>query len=495
MVVFLPFAISCVATISSLYDNIVTMEENSDYFQSLETALQNYRNSLEKNEIPQLKEQFRFFHQSFQALYDILLRKGLLVEDPYKDELKISEVTTPPTGPMKESEKKEVISQRLSIYDSILEFLNNYYQFNLDYISLPNVKQLVDIVTYIKWSAFTETSANLNTKVLAEVVKRVAPGQEDLTNSILEDSIRQLEKKSKLILSILKKITTYQRERYKYDFRLQMFNAMNFKPEALEERRGDVIKAIKAKFNHYMSGTAYYPELIEEVLDEQTGPGAEQRRIETLKKLEVEKKKDENQQQKSFKPLLLEAYRILASGSTPLEQAVQKLKYNSTVIENRKITFSEKFRRWVLNMVQKQGEQRVYEIEYIDQKTAMPRTMRINFDQFVDDALKKSRVIASMGNRLSPTYQKLEQSSEDRLFKLLSNTIEEIQNYLLKLPALDTYFKSETPRSQRTLIKGIKLEITALKNAVVKANQKKHEYVSGKEEEEQLKKLGVKSSG
>ncbi|MCF7949475.1 MAG: hypothetical protein K9M94_12875, partial [Spirochaetia bacterium] len=125
------------------------MEENSDYFQSLETALQNYRNSLEKNEIPQLKEQFRFFHQSFQALYDILLRKGLLVEDPYKDELKISEVTTPPTGPMKESEKKEVISQRLSIYDSILEFLNNYYQFNLDYISLPNVKQLVDIVTYI----------------------------------------------------------------------------------------------------------------------------------------------------------------------------------------------------------------------------------------------------------------------------------------------------------------------------------------------------------
>ena len=471
------------------------MEENSDYFQSLETALQNYRNSLEKNEIPQLKEQFRFFHQSFQALYDILLRKGLLVEDPYKDELKISEVTTPPTGPMKESEKKEVISQRLSIYDSILEFLNNYYQFNLDYISLPNVKQLVDIVTYIKWSAFTENSANLNTKVLAEVVKRVTPGQEDLTNSILEDSIRQLEKKSKLILSILKKITVYQRERYKYDFRLQMFNAMNFKPEALEDRRGEVIKAIKTKFNHYMSGTAYYPELIEEVLDEENGPGAEQRRIDTLKKLEVEKKKDQNQQEKSFKPLLLEAYRILASGSTPLEQAVQKLKYNSTVIENRKITFSEKFRRWVLNMVQKQGDQRVYEIEYIDQKTAMPKTMRVNFDQFVDDALKKSRVIAAMGNRLSPTYQKLEQSSEDRLFKLLSNTIEEIQNYLLKLPALDTYFKSETSRSQRTLIKGIKLEITAIKNAVVKANQKKHEYVSGKEEEEQLKKLGVKSSG
>lgn len=441
-----------------------------------------------------MKEQFRFFHQSFQSLYDILLRKGLLTEDPYKHEHKISEVTTPPTGPMKESEKKDVLSQRLSVYDSILEFLNNYYQFNLDYITLPNVKQLVDIVTYIKWNSFSETSGNLNTKVLAEIVKRIPPGQEDLSSTIINDSIRQLEKKSKLILSILKKITNYQRERYKYEFRLQMLNAMHFKSEALEERRGDVIKAIKAKFNQYMPNTRYYPELIEEVLDEETGPGSGQRKVDTLKKLEVEHAKKESDTQKSFKPLLLEAYRILASGSTPLEQAVQKLKYNTSIIENRQLTFGEKFRRWVLNMVQKQGEARIYEIEYIDQQTAMPKTIRINFDKFADEALKKSKVIAAMGNRMSPTYQKLEQSSEDRLFKILSITIEEIQNYLLKLPALDTYFKSETPRAQRTFIKGIKLEITALKNAAVKANQKKHEYVANKEEEEQLKKLGVKSS-
>ncbi len=467
------------------------MEDNSDFFQSLETALQKYRSSLEKNELQQLKEQFRFFHQSFQSLYDILLRKGMLVEDPYKNEQKISEVTTPPTGPMKESEKKDVISQRLSVYDSILEFLNNYYQFNLDHITLPNVKQLVEIVTYIKWSSFSETSGNLNTKVLAEIVNRVPTGQDDLTSNIVNDSIRQLEKKSKFILAILKKIAGYQRERYKYEFRLQMLNAMNFKPEALEERRGDVIKAIKAKFNQYMPGTAYYPELIDEVLDEETGPGAEQRRVDTLKKLEVENKQKESNKPKSFKPILLEAYRILASITTPLEQAIQKLKYNASVIENRKLTFSEKFRRWVLNMVQKQGEKRIYEIEYIDQKTAMPKTMRLNFDSFAEEALKKAKVVASMGNRMSPTYQKLEQSSEDRLFKILSSTIEEIQNYLIKLPALDTYFKSETPRSQRTFIKGIKLEITAIKNSVVKANQKKHEYVASKEEEEQLKKLGV----
>jgi hypothetical protein len=42
------------------------------------------------------------------------------------------------------------------------------------------------------------------------------------------------------------------------------------------------------------------------------------------------------------------------------------------------------------------------------------------------------------------------------------------------------------------MIKGIKIEIGALKNAVVKANQKKYEYIAQKEEQEQLKKLGIK---
>jgi hypothetical protein len=49
------------------------------------------------------------------------------------------------------------------------------------------------------------------------------------------------------------------------------------------------------------------------------------------------------------------------------------------------------------------------------------------------------------------------------------------------------------PRSQRNQVKSVRLETSALKNAVVKSNQKRHEYVARKEESEQLKRLGVSS--
>jgi len=467
------------------------MEENSDFSYQLETALQKYRVSLERKELRQLKEQFRFFHNSFKSLYDVLMRKGLLNTDPYKHEHKISEVTTPPAGPINESEKKDTLSQRLSIFDSILEFLNNYYQFQIDYITLPNVKQLADIVNYIRWNKFSQTSANLNTRILAETAQRLSPAQDNLSANIVIDSIKQLGKQSTAILAILKKISVYQRERYKYDFRLQQFHSMHLTPEAIESKHDEIIKSIKSRFSRHMPGTPYYTELIDEVLIEESAALGELKRQETLKKLIIETELKKNENSVSFKPTLLEGLRILSTGAVPLEQAIQKLKANSLLIENKKLTFGEKFRHWLYNIVQKNEDQRMYEIEYIDPQTVTSRTIRLNFDKFVEEMHKKARIVASMGNRMGSTYQKLEQSDEDHIYKVLSSTIIDLQLYLIRLPALDTYFKSETNRAQRIMVKGIKLEISALKNAVIKANQKKHDYVSKMEEAEQLKKFGL----
>jgi hypothetical protein len=468
------------------------MEENADFFQSLETALQKYRASLEQTELRQLKEEFRFFHNSFQSLYEVLLRKGLLNQDPYKHEHKISEVSPPPAGPMKESEKKDTLSQRLSLYDSVLEFLNNYYQFDLDYINLGKIKELASMVNYIRWASFSETSSNLNTRVLAEITKKLPANQDDLSSSILRDSIKQLEKRGKLILGILKKISIYQKERYKYEFRLQLFHSLKIKPESIENRREDVIKAIKARFPKLLPDTPYYPELIEEVLDESAGIEADHMQHELFKRLEVKEKKEEQKALTSFKPILLESCRILSSGTTPLEQCISKLSYNAGILDNRQYTFMEKLTLWFFELLRKEEEKRVFEIEYFDPQTAASKTVRINFDKFIEDLQKKSKLLGAMGNRMSSTYQKLEQSSEEQIFKLLTVTIDELQGLLLRLPALDTYMKSEVPRAQRSMIKGIKIEIGALKNAVVKANQKKYEYIAQKEEQEQLKKLGIK---
>jgi hypothetical protein len=469
------------------------MEENTEFFEALEKAIEEYRNYLETKELPKLKDNFRNFHSSLQAILNILIRKGLLQEDPYKSEFRISEVQTPPSGPLKESEKVEELSRRLSNFDSILEFLNNYYQFQLDHMTLQQIKKLVELTTYIKWDNLTETSSNLNTRVLAEVIKKIPQGSDNLSYNIINDSVQQLNKQSKSVLSILKKISIYQREHYKYQVREKLFNQMKLKENAITEQREEVVKAIKRKFAQNLPNTTFYPELIDEILDETEGPNAEQNRIALLEKLGVqeEKPKKKKEQKVSGKSIIMDSFRLLSSGSTPLEQVISKLQYNKNLLTNKSQSFAEKFRRWLFNMTKREADNEVFEIEYLDPKTATYKPVQLDYSKFLAELQKKSRLLSSLGTKMSNTYQKLESTSEDKAYEYLSKTIEELQSILLKLPALDTYFKHEVPKNQRNFVKGLRLETSALKNSVVKANQKRHEYVSHKEEMEQLKKLGV----
>jgi len=47
------------------------------------------------------------------------------------------------------------------------------------------------------------------------------------------------------------------------------------------------------------------------------------------------------------------------------------------------------------------------------------------------------------------------------------------------------------PQAERGKVKVVKIELAALKNCLIKVNKKKHEYVSLKEEDEQMKKMGI----
>jgi hypothetical protein len=62
------------------------------------------------------------------------------------------------------------------------------------------------------------------------------------------------------------------------------------------------------------------------------------------------------------------------------------------------------------------------------------------------------------------------------------------------LDSLDNFFKVNTVKEDRDKIKGIKPELSALKNTFVKANQFLYEYSAQKEEEEQMKRLGLNST-
>jgi hypothetical protein len=73
----------------------------------------------------------------------------------------------------------------------------------------------------------------------------------------------------------------------------------------------------------------------------------------------------------------------------------------------------------------------------------------------------------------------------------LERSIRDVQNLHRTLSALDDFFKTAAPKELRDRIRGIRPELASMKNAFVRANQLKHEYSARKEEEQQMKRLGI----
>ncbi|MDA3941514.1 MAG: hypothetical protein PF693_19780, partial [Spirochaetia bacterium] len=183
------------------------MEDKNNFLIELESILEQHRESLENKELISLKETIRLYTSAFEGIYNLILKKGLIAEDPYKYDQKISEITSPSNDSVLDSEKNNVLSQRLSLYDSQLDFLNNFYQFNTEFITMPRIKRMIFLIKWIKWEKLSEASIEINTKMLAEVTGKITQGIDTMSTSLINDSLKRLCEYSKKIISNLKIIS------------------------------------------------------------------------------------------------------------------------------------------------------------------------------------------------------------------------------------------------------------------------------------------------
>lgn len=475
------------------------MEENGAFLSSLQQALAQRREYLEKKELPRLKEHFHGFEAGLQAVVNVLLRKSLIKEDPYKHEQKISEVKVPPSGPVMESDKLDQISIRLSNLASQFDFVNSLYQFSVDFLNLNRVKNLAELVRYISWDKVSDTSSDINTRLVAELIGKVRQGTDSLSAGIVQDAQNQMGKASVEILRTLRELSTYHRESYKLTVRAKLLQGLAINPDSARNRRDEIMKSLKARFATAKAGglgaeatdLPFYPELVAEILDEDYAENAEEIKRAVVEQIKVHEEKPKKKAQESLKSTLLEAVRLLTNASIPLEATIKKLSENNQMMSSRKLTLGQRFSRWIRKLFQGPRQVQLFEIEIVDATTSTRRIEELDFKNYLDRVTKRWRLFASLSNKLSPTLDKLSSSAEDQILKFLDGNLEEVRDLAAKLPALDAFFKEQLKDSEGLHPRGIKLEISELKNAIIKSNQKKHEYLSRKEELEQMKKLGI----
>jgi len=469
----------------SFYCILISMADNNEYLTALGAALEVRRDWLDKTELSNLKENLRIYQSSFASLYSIFLKKKLINEDPYKHEVKISELEVPETGNFTDVKLTEEISIRLSNFDNQLDFLVNFYQFGVDFLNLERIKRILGLVRFIDWSALVPDSTNPNTRVVAEITTRSKVGIDQIALSVIGEALVKLPKMTGAVVGILKNLTAYYKEAYKYKVRTSVMQNMG----AAEANPANIKKKIASD----MPGTPFYQELVEEIIKEDyTDQGVELRDA-ILNSLKIaENKPKVVKQTVSYKTYLVDGMRVIGGAGQAFSEIMMKINDNENILANREISVWQKIKNAFRQMVNSEPDERIIDLEYIDPVKAVPVKLKINYHQFIFDLEKRIRILSNLSVQ-GPQMSKMEAMSEEQLITVLERTIRDIQNTHRTLTALDEYYKAEAPKELRERIRGIRPELATVKNSFIKANQLRHDYSARKEEEEQMKRLGVSS--
>jgi hypothetical protein len=469
------------------------MSESEGFQVRLEQAIEAKRQFLEEKTLPQLKESFRVFQSLFENLYNILLRKALAQEDPYEYEQKISEVTIPPKGDILDSEKGEQISQRLSAFRAQIEFLNTYYQFSLEFIDLPRLRRIIGLVQYINWTHVTGTSPDATTAALAETLGKIRPGSDNISTGIISASLAQMQSLSRTLLVQLKEMIGFQRQAYKLMLRQGLLSPSHQTLGRLYAASPDkAYEKIKTVFASSMKGKPFYRDLVVELLQEEFAEDAAKLRERSLAALKIPKEKPvEDRKEPDYKGMLMEAARLMFPAGGHLHDALRKIVDNEEMLEKSRQGLGGKLRSWLRKAFQNRELSRTIEIRYFDSRSSTTQTEMIDFRKFVDRVRRKSSLFAALSPPDSTSFARLSKASEQQIDDFLKKNLGELQLLHRKLQGLSECFRQEATKEQKDQLRGIKIELSGLKNCIVRANRRRYEYVSLKDEELRLQQLGV----
>jgi hypothetical protein len=449
-----------------------------DYQKKLAETLEIRLAWLESAELPKLKNDLRTFQTSFATFYTYLLKKGLVGEDPYKHETKMGEIQVPETRAFSENEKKEQLSIRLASYDNQLDFLVNFYQFSIELFTLERIRRIRNLISYVNWVHLSIDSDGINTRTVAELVIKARQGGDNTALSIVNGTLTNLMKTTSSISEHLNLIQEYNREVYKLELRDAILKDMTGTP---------TINLIKQKFTVAIPESVFYAELAEEVLKEDYTPEGDALQEQALDKLRVAIEETQKPLKEiTLKDFLLEGIQALGTIAPTLNEIWIKFDENQTVLENKTISTWAKLRQFferMLNLNQ-EDDPELYEVEYVETNGGTMVKEEVNFKEFMLDLETRTKNLASITRSVGT-------QTESQLFETLDRLLRDLQVRHKTLSALDDYFKSHVDAEDRNLVKGVKPELSTIKNTLIKANQRRSEYLSQKEEATQLKRLGI----
>lgn len=468
--------------------------EDSQYKQQLQAAITEKQEWFTKTGFPDLLSQYRLLSSCVRNLYDMLKKKALVNPDPYSVDKRISDVIVPDTTPFSDSDIPNVLGERLSDYDAVLDFISNYFRFSVETLPPAKIKKLMELNVCFEWANLTQNSAKCNTRALATILTQARVNAPAILISMINDCTQKGQETTSTISKILGELAAFQKELYKWEVRKGLFEHPDFNKEKAYSSPDAEMAEIKRLYSKVMGKKPFYSDLINEIIAEDLSSEKESVRADALRRLAIKnapQKQDNKRKGPDTRGMLIETVLSIGGMAPVLEQLRAKLLENFNVFYTNKTSIFKKIGALFKKMFHAGTAARICTIKIIDSKTATSREVKLNIDDFLSDLTQKVRVyngIATQGME----FQRVIQYPEDKIYNFVCKQISECQSLFTTINSLDAFFKAEVDLINRPKVKGLQIDLSSLRNCIVASNKKRADYQSVKEETEQMSKLGIK---
>ena len=471
------------------------MDKIKTFTEELSGAIAQRKIYLDTDLLIKTREAFKLYSSAYNAVYMLLLKKALIREDPYKHEYKITEISLPSTTPFSDSDKETEVGIRMSFFNNQLEYVQNNYLFNSDYISNKRVKLLKNLLSYFDWDAISETSTNLLSKTLAVMLHKIRQGTDQIAVSLIKTSIAQMSTTKKLLFTNIDTIRDLHNEAYKLLVRQKIFdNNPNITKYAAGNTIEDSMAIIKKKFSESLVDQPFVADLIKEILNEEFSQDSTVVKNTLIAKLssfkhELQQKKEKAALKQPSINILLNAALTTCSIAGHVKSIISKLEDNFTLLTQPQ---GSALMKWIQNLNTNNKDQvKIFDIEYIDDNSGIKKMECIDITETIQ---KYQTILLGLNGEKVKSDVSSISSSEERE-KYLINFVDEYNKKLrlliLQVDGIEKYTKVASKKHEVSItqIKSCLAEINTIKNTVIKAKQQSHEYIFSKDEYNQLKSL------
>ncbi len=467
--------------------------EEEKFHQELQQALSKKQEWYNTECLQELLSQYRLLHTCVRNLYESFVKKSLIVPDPYRLDKKISSIVVPESNPFAESDIPNVFGERFSNYETMLDYICTYFRFSTENFTLQNIKKLLDFNKVFEWDDLSMNNVKMNTRALAITISHAKNGAPSVVQSMINDSVSKCSQAAKTIGKMLNELGVFQRELYKGGIRKDVFEHPDFNKEKALESPESELAEIKRLYSKVTGKKTFYNDLVNEIIEEDQGPNKEAKQAAVFDRLAIKNPVKGEEKKKSGpdpKEMLMQTVLAIGACAPTLVQLHAKLSENFDILFTRKATLWNKLKALLVKAFNLKEPERSCQLPVKDAKTGTERIQKINVTEFMTELSKKERVyngIAVKGNE----YQRIDSANEDAVLTFVNKQISELQSEFVIINSLDAYFKNEVSNEFKARVKGMQIELSALRNSIINANKKRSDYASYKEETEQMRKLGI----